>query len=376
MKNFLKIAVLSLVLCVTFTGCVWDDKKEGAIHNPISLTMDKWEKGSISPGKETAGVKYYIIFARRAATHRIYVKMDTVKNLDIYILNSAYEQIGSRNDFDGDTGRVFYAEWEAEPGKVYYIKAEGSYTNTSGSFWIGYTDFPARPETVFTDLTQNKWTNGNIVSPNNGGTGEQWFTFVATEDTQYIYVKFSTCTDLDLYIYDSNYNQIGDRIDAGGYGWVASQIFSTYRSSLEIGKTYYIKADYGTGNFWIGFTDFPAAPEAVISPLTENEWAQGNIKSQSSGGLGEQWFTFIATDETQYIFVKFSSCTELDLYIYDSDLNQIGSRFDAGGYGWEAGQIDKASRNLVSGQTYYILANNNTGSFWIAFGPDSVAPAP
>ena len=83
MKNFLKIAVLSLVLCVTFTGCVWDDKKEGAIHNPISLTMDKWEKGSISPGKETAGVKYYIIFARRAATHRISVKMDTVKNLDI-----------------------------------------------------------------------------------------------------------------------------------------------------------------------------------------------------------------------------------------------------------------------------------------------------
>lgn len=372
MKNLFKIVVLSLVLCVTFTACVWDDKKEGAIHNPIELTLDTWLKGSISPGKEKAGVQFYKVVAT-ASNHRVYVKFDTMRNLDIYILNHSYEQIGSRKDFDGDSGNVFYAEWETEVGEVYYIKAEGSYTNISGSFWIGFTDFPARPETIFTELIENKWTNGKIVSSNNGGTGEQWFTFVATASTQYIYVKFSTCTDLDLYIYDSDYNMIGGRIDAGGYNWVAGEIYSTSRS-LNIGETYYIKADYAVGTFWVGFTDFPAAPEAVISPLTENEWTQGNIKSQSSGGLGEQWFTFVATEDTQYIFVKFSSCTDIDLYIYDNDINLIGSKIDAGGYNWVAGDVYSTSRNLVKGETYYILANYATGSFWIAFNSNSTVP--
>ena len=179
MKNLFKIVVLSLVLCATLTGCVWDDQKEGAIHNPIELTLDTWLKGSISPGKEKAGVQFYKVVAT-ASIHRVYVKFDTMRNLDIYILNHSYEQIGSRKDFDGNSGNVFYAEWETEVGEVYYIKAEGNYTNTSGSFWIGFTDFPARPETIFTELIENKWTNGKIVSSNNGGTGEQWFTFVAT----------------------------------------------------------------------------------------------------------------------------------------------------------------------------------------------------
>lgn len=368
MKNFLKIAVLSLVLCVTFTACVWDDKKEGAIHNPIDLTMDKWEKGSISPGKEKAGVKYYKIVAS-AAIHRLYVKLDTVKNLDIYILNSAYEQIGSRNDFDGNPGSVFYKEWVTEVDEVYYIKAEGSYTNTSGSFWIGYTDFPARPETVFTELTQNKWTNGNIVSPNNGGTGEQWFTFVATASTQYIYVKFSTCTSMDIYVYDDDYNLIGSRFDADGN--TPGEIKNIQRI-LDIGETYHIKADYGTGTFWIGFTDFPAAPEAIIPILTENEWEQGNIVRQRDGGFGEQWFSFVATEATQYLFVKFGSCTSLDIYLFDNNCNRIGSRFDADGN--SPGSIIKSSWILNPGETYYILADNATGSFWIAFNSNSTVP--
>ena len=56
----------------------------------------------------------------------------------------------------------------------------------------------------------------------------------------------------------------------------------------------------------------------------------------------------------------------MDVYVYDSKCNLIGNRFDADGK--SPGDISKASWVLNVGETYYILVNYGTGSFWIAYG--------
>lgn len=229
--------------------------------------------------------------------------------------------------------------------------------------------------TQFTTLTENRWTNGNLVSPSNGGTGAQWFKITATASTQYIYVKFSTCTDLYVYIYDSNNNMIGNKWNPyAGYGQGAGTIKN--RSCLLIpGETYYIKTEKSqTGSYWIGFTDFPAPPETVITELSFNSWTNGNIISQTDGGYGEQWFSFVATTSTQYLYVKFSTCTDLYVHVYDSDYNLMGTKWNPyAGYNEGAGTIKNRSWSLTAGKKYYVKTDGNTGSFWIAFNDTSSA---
>ena len=58
------------------------------------------------------------------------------------------------------------------------------------------------------NLTVHKWTNKEIISVNSGGTGVQWFSFVAADTTQYIYAKLSTISGLDVYLYDSDFKYI------------------------------------------------------------------------------------------------------------------------------------------------------------------------
>ena len=82
----------------------------------------------------------------------------------------------------------------------------------------------------------------------------------------------------------------------------------------------------------------------------------------------------MATASTQYIYFKYGSCTDFDVYVYDSDCNLIGKKFDAGGYGWSAGQIEKMSRVLSIGETYFIKTDNGVGTYWLAFNTTGSTP--
>lgn len=105
------------------------------------------------------------------------------------------------------------------------------------------------------NLTVHKWTNKEIISVNSGGTGVQWFSFVATDTTQYIYAKLSTISGLDVYLYDSDFNQIGSRLSfTGSSGSVRNAMYS-----LTVGSTYFVKiegyySDY-TGSYWVTFNE-------------------------------------------------------------------------------------------------------------------------
>ena len=66
------------------------------------------------------------------------------------------------------------------------------------------------------ELTENKWKNSELIHPDEGGSDEQWFYFVATADTQYVYVKFSTLGSLKASIYDEDLNMIGTSVHMAG----------------------------------------------------------------------------------------------------------------------------------------------------------------
>lgn len=215
-------------------------------------------------------------------------------------------------------------------------------------------------------LTEDQWTNGKIEAEDDGGTGEQWFEFVATASTQRVYVKFSTMQSIAAYLYDDDDNQVGTAISASGD---ASEVDYKEWVNLTVGDTYSVKVtgggySYGhpeTGSYWIGFTDFPAQPETVITELSDGTWAGGKIGIVTNGEFNEQWFEFVATASTQYVYVKFSTMQTIAARLYDSDHYQIGTAIDVSGAASEVAY--KEWSGLTIGGTYYLKVTGGSYSY-------------
>ena len=229
----------------------------------------------------------------------------------------------------------------------------------------------------YTVLTVDKWTSGNIVSSSSGGTGEQWFKFVATSSKQRIYTKLSTTRGLYAYLYDSGYNPVGGKLDVhGDVGLV-----KYFEYSVNVGETYYVQVTHGYysdcyGTYKIGFTEFIARPESVITTLTENKWTNGNIIHPDSDGSGEQWFKFVATSSTQYVYTKLNTTRGLYAYLYDTDYNRVGGNLDVHG---DVDKIGKHEFSLTAGKTYYIQVTHGYysdcyGTYWITFNSTGTEP--
>jgi len=144
-----------------------------------------------------------------------------------------------------------------------------------------------------TQLTENQWTNGNISTSN-----IQWFTFKATAYTQYIHVIFGSLTDLNIQVYDSSGDTVGNQNKLS--------VSPNYTSiSITSGNKYFIKvwpySSSASGTYQITFntssktpgngSDSTWSPPIIPIQLTENQWANGSISSSD----GQQWFTFTAT---------------------------------------------------------------------------------
>ena len=391
-RNLLKIFVLALVLELTVVGCELNgpkeegEKTEGSTRNPIELNVNKWERGELVQLKDDKIDEQWFKFVATSSKHRIYVKFGTINCILATLYDGDLTPIGSSLDKSGDASISAYIEKSVTSGETYYIKVtSGNYhydgRNTyTGTYWVGVTDFPAQPETIISDLIEDKWANGKIESESNGGTGEQWFKFVAIAASQRIYVKFNTMNCIAATLYDSDYNPIGKSLDASGDISTTTYIEKTVIS----GENYYIKVTSGnyhydgrdsyTGTYRIGFTDFSAQPETVITDLSENKWISGKIETESNGGTGEQWFKFVATDYTQYIYVKFGTMNCILVTLYDSDLNPVGYSLDKSGDLEATAYIEKS---VTIGATYYIKVTSGnyhydgrtsyTGTYWLAF---------
>ena len=316
------------------------------------MTVDKWTSGEIVKLKDDKVDEEWFKFVATASTQRVYVKFSTLTELYAYLYDERSNLLGDKLDVSGSAGYVKYFERSLIQGKTYYIKVTGGYWNKTGTYWIGFTEFPAQPETTITTLSENKWMDGNIVSSSSGGTGEQWFKFVATSSKQRIYTKLSTTRGLYAYLYDSGYNPVGGKLDVhGDVGLV-----KYFEYSVNVGETYYVQVTHGYysdcyGTYKIGFTEFIARPESVITTLTENKWTNGNIIHPDSDGSGEQWFKFVATSSTQYVYTKLNTTRGLYAYLYDTDYNRVGGNLDVHG---DVDKIGKHEFSLTAGKTYYI----------------------
>jgi uncharacterized repeat protein (TIGR02543 family) len=207
-------------------------------------------------------------------------------------------------------------------------------------------------------LTENIWADGNLPT----SSDEQWFTFTATASAQRIHVEFGTLTDLYVRVYDSNGTAVGSETNLYGYS-------PTISRSLTTEETYYIRVrpySSGSGDYRIAFNTTIYPPGTTFIPLTENQWADGNIPTSSD----VQWFTFTATASTQYIHFAVGTLSRVYVQVYDSSGATVGSETNL------YSSTTNTSRTLTTGQTYCIRVRplNSRGAYRIGFTASIVPP--
>jgi len=110
-------------------------------------------------------------------------------------------------------------------------------------------------------------------------------------------------------------------------------------------------------------------PPADAIPLTEGEWADGEITET----VKAQWFRFTATAIRQYVHVSFGSLRHFYARMY----NSIGEEQGAPGVLLQGGTTN-FSRTLAISQEYSIWLspspNFDTGTYQITFSASSNAP--
>jgi uncharacterized repeat protein (TIGR02543 family) len=177
----------------------------------------------------------------------------------------------------------------------------------------------------------------------------------------------------------------GSGLTKTGYtfdGWNTNS--SGTETNYNAGASYTVTGNITLYAKWV----IPGGTTNDAIPLTENQWADGNIPKMN----GVQWFTFTATAATQYIQVAAGAIdwsrvsADDDGYIivlvYTSDgviIDNTATRV----YAYPTGST---SRSLTVGQTYYIrvtlgsIITQAPGTYRIGFNttfiPPGVTPIP
>ncbi|MDR0301371.1 MAG: hypothetical protein LBI04_03555 [Treponema sp.] len=234
-----------------------------------------------------------------------------------------------------------------------------------------------------TPLAIETWVNGAVSSSNNN---EKWFRFVATSNTQYIHIQFGTMNNMDIGLYDNNGGALGSVIRFYGY----SNNYEKTTITVTSGQTYYLRITQGsynssnytskTGTFNIAFTSMGFLPGTITSATTlaSNTWHNGYVGPSNNN---EQWYKFVATSNTQYIHVQFSTMTQMYIGLYDNNGGALGSAISL--YG-NSNTYKNTTILVTSGQTYYLRVTPNTyydyigysstGTFNIALNTSSTTP--
>jgi len=300
----------------------------------ITLAAGTWADGSLSFGEEQ-----WFTFTASASTQYIHFKPDTLSRVNVQLYHKSNDTILPVGDQAQLYGISRYISKTVINGQTYYIKATPLLS--SGAYKIAFTSSSLPPVTA---LTLNTWVSGSIKNLE----GEEWFSFIATAETQYIHFNEGTISyGVNYQLYDNTLTQVG------GLNYLSSSSLS----SLTIGQQYYIRVTpYYTnvGMYEIGFTTTSSPPPISgglpttgITQLTVDTWADGEIIQD-----GEQWFSFTATAATQYIRFEPGTATSVYIRLYDNNGSAVGSRTSMGN-GIISGTY-YSSRSVTIGQKYYI----------------------
>jgi predicted small secreted protein len=321
-------------------------------ENVTTLTEGVWSDGSIT------GYPYeqWFRFTATANIHYIHFAPDTLNNVDDI---QVYDAAGTK-----ETGERYdtYTSQTVTTGSVYYIKVA---TDRRGTFKMTFNTSSTAPAVVFTlptenvtTLTEGVWADGDIPTSN----GEQWFTFTASADTQYIHFAPGTLTSVYVQLYDAAGTATGDRT-------ILSTTRNTTSRTVTTGSVYYIRVVANGGNrgaYKIAFNTIAVPPSPT---LTEGVWADGDILAYG----GEQWFTFTATADTHYIHFAPGTLDRVYVQLYDAAVTATGDRSFL-----SASSTSTSSRTVSNGSVYYIKVtaydNQYRGAYKIAFTASSARP--
>lgn len=270
-KKLMKTLLLSFVLGFTVFGC--SDILSGpggAQSNAIDLTADKWTSGSIKQSyKKDDGSRSYderwFKFNATSSTQYIYMKNGSLNEWVACLYDKDKNPIGDIESFRLPASGVSSFLRTVNSGETYYIKVWGHYfagQDNSGSFWIGFTDFPKQPEVVIKDLPSGEWINGNIVYPNCNQVAEQWFKLTAISSPLYMHVKNGTLDRGYVRLYDKDLNPIGSE----EYFSLSANEKKNISRTVSSGENYYIKVvgrysnDNYYGTYWIALSSTGVAP--------------------------------------------------------------------------------------------------------------------
>jgi hypothetical protein len=327
------------------------------------LTADIWEDGELAVG----GEQWFSFTATTSAYSGQYIHaaFGSLTQLNVQLYNSTGYTVEGQTTMSSSTR---YIQRTVVTSQIYYIRVWPA--SGSGTYKITFNASTTPPWTEPLNaipLTVSQWVSGNIAA----SSGEQWFSFTATADTQYIHTAFGSLTNLYVQIVDRDGTTIGTSQTP-----LSGSNHSTPRTVTE-GEIYYIRVSpYSSsysGTYQIAFnavSDLPTWTPPSSTPLTEGQWANGNITTSG----GEQWFSFTATAATQYIHFNYNYGSLTDVYVrlYDSSNNMVGEQANL------FSSYRSASRTVTPGYTYYIRVwpydSNDSGTYQIAFNTSNTAP--
>jgi hypothetical protein len=359
-KLIIIIASIAMLASLIMAGCDPLKDAEWTLDRTYAtLVENKWS-GNVDI--TSSGGEQWFRFEATASTQYIHVVFGTLTNLNVEIYDDSGDAVGASANLSGNAR---FISRSLTSGQTYYIRV--SPHSGSGSYRIAFNESSNAPITLpstATTLTEGQWEDGSIASLDE----EQWFMFTATASTQYIHVTFGTLYYLDVQVYDSSGDTVGEYFS----------LFYDTRSasrSLTPGQTYYIRVwpiiNYGneSGNYQIAFNASFIPPGADCATLTEGQW------EDIAASLGEvQWFMFTATASTQYIHFILDTVSALYVRIYDSSGDMVGDEYLSRYASW----------SLTSGQTYYIRVRPESiivspdgtvsANYRIAFNASIIAP--
>lgn len=399
MKRLLLLG-LGLVLSNTLLFAQSDDCS-GATNLPLNLSCSytafsitedgQPEAGAIAPpclGGGTASSDGWYTVTGNGST--IIITIDNPNRqckLAVYTSCAQTTNLACNTIGNGGNGSVSFSSTN---GVTYYIQIMRSGGNANadlnGSICATYSNAPANddctgainvpvnPGITCTTSVSGTIDNATASSQANGcfGTADDdvWYSFVATSTAHYINLNNVAGSTTDLY-----HNVYSGTCAAPGTALVCSDPNSSTVSGLTIGNTYYVRVFSWTSTagqtstFDIcigtpppppandncsGATNVPVNPGVICTTSVPGTIASATASSQANGCSGtaddDVWYSFVATNTTQYININNVSGSTTDLYhnVYSGTCASPGTALVC------SDPNNSTVTGLTVGNTYYV----------------------
>ena len=233
----------------------------------IELEEGEWENGSITSGSD----EQWFSFVATASTQYIHATVDASLEILIEVIDSSgttvrplisYSISGSQISSDGSQvvlrGSSYaynYNDGDITVGEIYHVKVTRFPGSEDGDYQIAFSkiNVPWSP-IVEEELSEGEWEDGNLLSSNS----IQWFSFVATADTQFIHTRKppNETGFVDVFIHI--------RDETGAIELEQENLWrDPYSITLTSGQTYYIRVTPRypfTGTYQIAVSASSEAP--------------------------------------------------------------------------------------------------------------------